>query len=590
MKLLRRILRLKDPLDDGQNVSLRPSLIERLDDIFAHDRTRLNEVLPEDIETTSSSEHGPIQAPVHAELDSLTEDSLSTELSPGTQAETGEPFQTVTADAKESLGMPAEAMAANSIALAAKEAAAQLQAAHQEMEASLKNHSEDHRKRLAELSSHIQGLADELENAAKDLLNRSAKQLQQQADATAAALDEELKASRQGFIDETKKQLTSMTQASLESLTKATTEQTRNQLSQMLNEFLAKGLRELEAKDRELLKKQVEAIHKQIDAAKEAAAQLQTAHQEMEASLKNHSEDHRKRLAELSSHTQGLADELENAAKDLLNRSAKQLQQQADATVAALGEELKASRQGFIDETKKQLASMTQASLESLTKATTEHARNHLSQIFNEFVAKGLRELEAQHRALLKQQHEAIHKQIDDFSRARLEPRGESTPLEHTPKRRVGGLRTGLKLGLGVSAIALILVGIYASALPVSRLRAEPPAGFFEERPDSSAKRRAREEQLARAYWECAMQDMQAKYKFGANLPDEPPAEFRVEEKDLSGRSPKVDPVARARYWGKLRQVWVLPEAWEKSSAGNMDWIRSALQSAYSKAKELVPG
>jgi hypothetical protein len=98
------------------------------------------------------------------------------------------------------------------------------------------------------------------------------------------------------------------------------------------------------------------------------------------------------------------------------------------------------------------------------------------------------------------------------------------------------------------------------------------------------------EEQLARAYWERAVRDVQAKYNFGTNLPSEPPAEFGVEEKDLSGSSPKVDPFARARYWGKLRQVWVLPEAWEKSSRWNTDWIRSALQSAHSKAKELVIG
>jgi len=443
MKLLRRILGLKDPLDDGRSASLRLSLVERLDDLLAHDRTRLNEVVPEDIETTSSSEQGLIQAPVHAELDSLldslTENSLSTEPSPGSQAETGEPLQIVTADAKESLGMPAEAMAMNSIALAAEEAAARLRAAYQEMETSLESRAEDHRKRLAELSS--EGLADKLENAAKDLLDRSAKQLQQKADATVAALDEELRASRQRFIDETKKQLTSMTQASLESLTKATTEQARNEFNQMLNEFLAKGLRELEAEHRELLKKQVEVIRKQIE----------------------------------------------------------------------------------------------------------------------------------------------------EFSKARLEEHhSEFSRVEHAPNRRVGGPRTGLKVGLGSVATALILVGIYASALPVIRLRAEPPAGFFDKRPDWSAKARTREEQLARAYWERAVRNVQAKYKFGTNLPDEPPAEFTVEEKGLSGSSPKIDPAARARYWGKLRQVWVLPEAWEKSSGWNMAWIRSALQSAYSKAEQLV--
>ncbi len=404
VKLLRRILGLKDPLADESDAPRRPSLVERLDDIFAHDRTRLNEVLPEDIETTSSSEQGCIQPPVHAELDSLTEDSLSTELSPRSQAEIGQVLQTATVDAKESLSMPPEAMAVHSIDLAANEAAAQLQAAHLEMEASLKSHAEDYRKRLAELSSGIEeGLqrksnallegfpgqlqdtlegvqqkteevADELEKAAKDLLERSAKQLQEQADATLAALQRELKASRQGFIDEIKKQLTSMTQASLEFLTKAAIEECRSRLVQISQEQAQAARRNADA-----------AVNSINLAAREAVAQLQGAQQETEASLKSHADDYRKRLAELAFVIEGLsgalqglqqkitkevADELEKAAQDLLNRSAKQLQGQADATVAALGEELRASRQGFIDEIKKQLTSMTQASLESLNKAT----------------------------------------------------------------------------------------------------------------------------------------------------------------------------------------------------------------------------
>jgi len=132
-KFLRRILGLKGPHDDGRGASLRPSLVERLDDIFAHDRIRLNQVLPADIETTSSSEQGPIQAPVHTELNSLTEQSSSTELSPTSHAEIDQLLQTAPGDAKESLGIPSEVMGLNSITLAAREAAAQLQAVHQEL-------------------------------------------------------------------------------------------------------------------------------------------------------------------------------------------------------------------------------------------------------------------------------------------------------------------------------------------------------------------------------------------------------------------------------------------------------------------------
>jgi hypothetical protein len=609
---------LKDPIDGR---GLRPSIVERLDEIRAHDLTRLNKDRPEDSKTTPSSEGGAMQASVHAELDSPAGDSSSTELSPRNQAENGQVLQAATVDAKENLIIPSEAMTVDSMDLTAKEAAAQLQETHLEMEASLKSHAEDCEKRLAELSSAIEGVsgtlqvlrqkvmidvADELEKAAKDLSDRSANQLQEQADATLAALGEELRASKQGVIEETKKQLASMTQASLESLANATTEGCRSQVAQIFQEQAQTARRDADT-----------AVNSINLAAKEAVAQLQMARQEIEASLKGQAGGYQKQLAELLSVieelqrrwnvllegqlqnnlqrfrqrvTKDVADELQGTAKDLLNRAAQQLQEQADARVAALGEELQASQQGFIEETKKQLASMTQASLESLANATTEGCRSQLSQMLQEFLTKGLRELEAEHTELLKNQREAIQKQFDDFSQARLqEHRWEFTRVEHAPKHRVGSLRAGLKVALGLVAMTLILPGIYVVSAPsVTRLRAEPPAGFFDERADWSAKRRAREEQLARAYWERAVRDVQ--YKYGMNLPDEPPDEFKVEEKGLSGTSPKVDPVARARYWGKLRQVWVLPEAWEKSFGWNTDWIRSALQSAYSRAKQGIAG
>ncbi len=625
VKLLRRILGLGDPLPDKSDALRRPSIAERLDEIFAHDRTRLNEVLPREIETISFLGLERIQAPVHAELDAVTEDSLSNELSPRNPAENGQVLQTATVDAKESPRIAAAAMTVDSMDLATKEAATQLQEPPVEMGVSLKSYAEDCEKQLAELSSAIEGVsgtlqvlqqkvmidvADELEKAAKDLLNRSASQLQGQADATLAALGEELRASKQGVIEETKKQLATMTQASVESLANATREECQSQAAQIFQEQAQTARRDANA-----------AVNSVDLATKEAVAQLQMARQEIEASLKGQAGGYQKRLAELLSFieelqrrwnvllegqlqsnlqrfrqraTKDVADELQRTAKDLLNHAAQQLQEQADATLAALGEELQASKQGFIEETKKQLASMTQASVESLANATTKECRSQLSQMLQEFLTKGLRELEAEHTEVLRNQREAIQKQFDDFSKARLqENRWEFTRVERAPKHRVGGLRAGFKVALGLVATTLILPGIYVVSrppTPTARLRAEPPAGFFDERQDWSAKRRAREEQLARAYWERAVRDVQAKYKFGTNLPDEPPAEFRVEEKGLSGSSPKVDPIARARYWGKLRQFWVLPEAWEKSSGWNMDWIRSALQSAYSRAKQGIAG
>jgi len=353
-------------------------------------------------------------------------------------------------------------------------------------------------------------------------------------------------------------------------------------------------------------------------------------------------EEYQKRLAELSTAMDGLqrrsdalladfqdqlkntleqsvsrdvTEELEKAAKDLLNRSTQQLQGQADATVAALVEELQASRQGFIEETRKQLANTPHVPLGSLTKAAAEEFRNQLTQSFqeqaeplaktateecrrqlhkmlDEFLAKGVRAFEAEHAESMRLHREALQKQFEDLSKkARPEEyRQGYVPVEHTPQHGAAGPRAGLTVGLCLVVAALTFALSYLSIRPVTRLRVNPPVAFFEQLPEWGDNRRVKEEQLARVYWELAVREVQGKYRFGMNLPEEPPAEFKVEEPSVPGKGSKVDPVARARYWGKLRRVWVQPEAWERSSEWNTDWIQSTLGSTYLKAKHFVTG
>jgi hypothetical protein len=290
----------------------------------------------------------------------------------------------------------------------------------------------------------------------------------------------------------------------------------------------------------------------------------------MEASFKSRVEEYQKRLVELSSAMEGLqrkSDALLEGFQGQLQNALKGLEQNVSKGVA--------------DEAKKQLASMTQASFEPFTKAATEEFRSHLRKTLDESLAKSVRAFEAEHAESMRQHREAIQNQFDNLTKSRLEEhRWGNVAVQHTPKPRATGLRAGLTAGLGLAAVALILVPISLSRHPVVRLRVEPPAGFVDERPDWNAKRRAREEQLARAYWERAVQDLQTKYAFGTNLPEEPPAEFKVEEKGLPGKNVKVDPGARARYWEKIRQVWARPEMWDKSSDWNTEWTRGGLGSA----------
>jgi len=142
--------------------------------------------------------------------------------------------------------------------------------------------------------------------------------------------------------------------------------------------------------------------------------------------------------------------------------------------------------------------------------------------------------------------------------------------------------------GLWLLAIPLGLF-IFLSIRPVMRLRVEPPAEFLDMQLGRwDAKRRAAEERVARAYWERAVQLVQWQHSFGAPLPDNPPAEFNIEGKDFQRGSVEAGPVTRARYWKKLREVWALPQAWEKSYDWSTDWVRASLVSLQETARRFV--
>ena len=71
-------------------------------------------------------------------------------------------------------------------------------------------------------------------------------------------------------------------------------------------------------------------------------------------------------------------------------------------------------------------------------------------------------------------------------------------------------------------------------------------------------------------------------------LPEEPPAEFKVDPKDVPGGAVKADPTARTRYWHKVRDAWASPQAWEATSL-NSDWIGGTLQETATKVRSKVP-
>ncbi len=160
--------------------------------------------------------------------------------------------------------------AVDSVNLAAEEAVAKLQTAHQNIETSSKANAAGYQQQLAELSTsaleglqcksdalldgfqgHLQNtvrgfqekgakeVSDQLQKIAEDLLKSSGQRLGKQAEDTLERWSEKLRSSGKGLIDQTEKQIAEKARETLESLSQeavATVEKYRSQLGQALQE------------------------------------------------------------------------------------------------------------------------------------------------------------------------------------------------------------------------------------------------------------------------------------------------------------------------------------------------------------------
>jgi hypothetical protein len=116
---------------------------------------------------------------------------------------------------------------------------------------------------------------------------------------------------------------------------------------------------------------------------------------------------------------------------------------------------------------------------------------------------------------------------------------------------------------------------VYASTRPIVRLRADMPAQFVDAPASASAKHRAEEERMARAYWNCAVALVQWKHSYGSPLPEIPPAEFRIDEK--TAPASEAASLSRLRYWHQLQSLWLSPEVWTASREWNTQWLTETI-------------
>ncbi len=124
-----------------------------------------------------------------------------------------------------------------------------------------------------------------------------------------------------------------------------------------------------------------------------------------------------------------------------------------------------------------------------------------------------------------------------------------------------------------VIAAVVTLLFVYASYRPKFHMRGDMPPEFFAGTISGPAQKRAAEEKIARAYWECGVIQMQWKYGYASRLPEDPPPEFTVSTQEFGAAA--ADPALRARYWGKLREVWYRPDTWRREYEWDFHWMTS---------------
>jgi hypothetical protein len=426
--------------------------------------------------------------------------------------------------------------------------------------------------------------AEDLEKIAQDLGGRWSQQFQEQAEAAVKRLREEVKNSGR-VVEESKQQLASLAKAKLTSLSQATREEYGQQLAQAFREH-AQVMHE--AADVE-----VESIKL---AAEQAIAQLQVAEQKRETGFTARAgaaeerltgvslavealegrvgalvEDFRGRLEGTLQAFQGKgarqAEDLEKIAQDLGGRWSQQFQEQAEAAVKRLREELKNSGR-VVEESKQQLASLAKAKLVSLSQVADNAASG----------------FEAEQRRL-KNQYETSRRGLEALlERGWTKPPSPSLQHGIRPKRR--GIVAQLALVAGVCLVIMVsFSGVYLSRDLVMQLQPEAPAEFIEQSPNWSAKRRAREEEMAQAYWRVAVVSLQERYPFGSELPAEPPTEFQVDKKYVATGGAKAFSETRALYWENLRRSWVQRQSWVERHEWNTQWaarLRHVWDKSYS--------
>jgi hypothetical protein len=127
-------------------------------------------------------------------------------------------------------------------------------------------------------------------------------------------------------------------------------------------------------------------------------------------------------------------------------------------------------------------------------------------------------------------------------------------------------------------AIPLLAAGlfVYASTRHRVQLRPDMPPAFAQASSSEPAtsESAASERELARAYWESAMNTVRG-YRKDLPLPRLPPPEFRAGVQPPRERDKAEE--TRQYYWNRLREVWFTESTWIERNEWDFSWMKDPI-------------
>lgn len=209
-----------------------------------------------------------------------------------------------------------------------------------------------------------------------------------------------------------------------------------------------------------------------------------------------------------------------------------------------------------MEEVTRQLAGLAETKRASLSQAAANAAAS----------------FEAQQRRL-KNQFDTSRKDLEDLVAKRMAKLAAASIHFDSPSTGRGiALKFALAAGLFLIMVASILGVSLSSTHHVMQLLANPPADFADQNPTWNAKRRAHEVEVAQAYWQVAIDNLQEKYPFGSDLPSDPPPDFEVDSKYAPPGGSKALVETRDYYWERLRTSWTQRQCWAETQEADTTW------------------